>query len=151
MPYHKLLDQAAEKHKGKNSIGTTGRGIGPAYRDKSARVGIRIVDLLNRDVFMEKLTYNVREANEILTKIYGYEPLITKEIADAFFEFDRKIDPYVKDISVLLHDAAKPEKYSLRRRAGRALDTTTAPIPTCFLEHGRRSACIGAGIVPTWG
>lgn len=56
MPYHKLLDQATEEHKGKNSIGTTGRGIGPAYRDKAARVGIRIIDLLDRRVFVEKLS-----------------------------------------------------------------------------------------------
>ncbi len=152
MPYHKLLDQASEKHKGKNSIGTTGRGIGPAYRDKAARVGIRIVDLLNRDVFIEKLTYNVREANEILTKIYGYEPLNIEEIADAFFEFDRKIDPYVKDISVLLHDAVKAGKNILFEGAQGALldiDHGTYPYVTSSNTIAG-AACIGTGIGPTW-
>ena len=145
MPYHKLLDQASEKHKGKNSIGTTGRGIGPAYRDKAARVGIRIVDLLNRDVFIEKLTYNVREANEILTKIYGYEPLNIREIADAFFEFDRKIDPYVKDISVLLHYAVKAGKNILFEGARRFWTT----VPTSYVTSSNTiagSVCIGTGM-----
>jgi len=152
MPYHKLLDQASEEHKGKNSIGTTGRGIGPAYRDKAARVGIRIVDLLNRDVFIEKLTCNVREANEILTKIYGYEPLNIHEIADAFFEFDRKIDPYVKDISVLLHDAVKAGKRILFEGAQGALldiDHGTYPYVTSS-NTVAGAACIGTGIGPTW-
>lgn len=151
MPYHKLLDQVSEKHKGKNSIGTTGRGIGPAYRDKAARAGIRIVDLLNRDVFIEKLTYNVREANEILTKIYGYEPLNIHEIADAFFEFDRKIDPYVKDVSVLLHDAVKAGKRILFEGAQGALldiDHGTYPYVTSS-NTVAGAACIGTGIGPT--
>jgi adenylosuccinate synthase len=152
MPYHKLLDQASEQHKGKNSIGTTGRGIGPAYRDKAARVGIRIVDLLNREVFIEKLTSNVREANEILTKIYGYEPLNIHEIADAFFEFDRKIDPYVKDVSVLLHDAVKEGKRVLFEGAQGALldiDHGTYPYVTSS-NTVAGAACIGTGIGPTW-
>lgn len=151
MPYHNLLDQAAEKHKGKNSIGTTGRGIGPAYRDKAARVGIRLVDLLNREVFLEKLTYNVREANDILTKIYGYEPLNIKEIADAFFEFDRRIDTYVTDVSMLLHDAVKAGKNVLFEGAQGALldiDHGTYPYVTSSNTIAG-AACIGTGIGPT--
>jgi adenylosuccinate synthase len=151
MPYHKLLDEAAEKHKGKNSIGTTGRGIGPAYRDKAARVGIRIVDLLNRKVLVEKLEINVREANDILTKIYGYEPLNLDEIVEAFVEFDRKIDPYVKDISVLLHDAMKAGKNILFEGAQGALldiDHGTYPYVTSSNTIAG-AACIGTGIGPT--
>jgi adenylosuccinate synthase len=152
MPYHKLLDQASERHKGKNSIGTTGRGIGPAYRDKAARVGIRIVDLLDREVFIEKLQHNVHEANEILTKIYGYEPLNVTEIAEAFLEFDRKIDPYVKDISLLLYDAAKAGKNILFEGAQGALldiDHGTYPYVTSSNTIAG-SACIGTGIGPTF-
>jgi adenylosuccinate synthase len=152
MPYHKLLDQASERHKGKNSIGTTGRGIGPAYRDKAARVGIRIVDLLDRDVFIEKLKHNVREANDILTKIYGYEPLNVKEIAEAFLEFDRKIDPYVHDISVVLYDAVKAGKNILFEGAQGALldiDHGTYPYVTSSNTIAG-SACIGTGIGPTF-
>ena len=153
MPYHKLLDQATEKHKGKNSIGTTGRGIGPAYRDKAARVGIRIVDLLNRDVFVSKLENNLREANELLTKIYGYgyEPLNINEIVDAFLEFDRKIDPYVKDISVLLNDAFKADKNILFEGAqGTLLDIDHGTYPYVTSSNTiAGAACIGTGIGPT--
>ena len=151
MPYHKLLDEAAEKYKGKNSIGTTGRGIGPAYRDKAARVGIRIVDLLNRKVLVEKLEINVRDANDIITKIYGYEPLNLDEIVEAFLEFDRKIDPYVKDISVLLHDAIKAGKNILFEGAQGALldiDHGTYPYVTSSNTIAG-AACIGTGIGPT--
>ncbi|MCD6307521.1 MAG: adenylosuccinate synthase [Candidatus Latescibacteria bacterium] len=151
MPYHKLLDQATEKQKGKNSIGTTGRGIGPAYRDKAARVGIRIVDLLNRDVFAAKLENNIRDANEFLTKIYGYEPLNIDEIIDAFIEFDRKIDPYVTDISYLLNDAVKMGKNILFEGAQGALldiDHGTYPFVTSSNTIAG-AACIGTGIGPT--
>ncbi len=151
MPYHKLLDTASEKHKGKNSIGTTGRGIGPAYRDKAARVGIRIVDLLNRDTFAEKLAANVRDANEHLSKIYGYETLDVDEILEAFLEFDRKIDPYVTDISLLLHDAIKSGKTVLFEGAQGALldiDHGTYPFVTSSNTIAG-AACIGTGIGPT--
>jgi adenylosuccinate synthase len=151
MPYHKLLDQASEKHKGHNSIGTTGRGIGPAYRDKAARVGIRIVDLLNKEVFAEKLERNIIEANEILTKIYGYEPLNINEIIENFMEFDRKIDPYVKDISLILHDAIKAGKSILFEGAQGALldiDHGTYPYVTSS-NTVAGAACIGTGIGPT--
>jgi len=151
MPYHKMLDKATEKFKGKNSIGTTGRGIGPAYRDKAARVGIRIVDLLNRDVFTAKLEENIRQANEFLTKIYGYKPLDVNEVVDAFIEFDRKIDPYVTDISVLLNDAVKSGKNVLFEGAQGALldiDHGTYPFVTSSNTIAG-AACVGTGIGPT--
>ena len=151
MPYHKLLDQAVEKYKGKNSIGTTGRGIGPAYRDKAARVGIRIVDLLDREVFVTKLEQNIKSANEMLTKIYGYEPLAVNEIVDAFLEFDRKIDPYVTDISVLLNNAVREGKNILFEGAQGALldiDHGTYPYVTSS-NTVAGAACIGTGIGPT--
>ena len=114
MPYHKRLDQAHEKNKGSKSIGTTGRGIGPAYRDKAARVGVRIIDLLDKEVLIEKLERNVKEANDILTKIYGEEPLDVHEIVEEFLEFDRIIDPFVTDISVLLNMSESAISHHLR-------------------------------------
>jgi adenylosuccinate synthase len=152
MPYHKMLDQAAEKHMGSNSIGTTGRGIGPAYRDKAARSGIRIVDLLDPDVFREKLTANVNQANEFLTKIYGYEPLKIDEILESFLEFDRKIDPYVKDVSVLLYDAYNEGKNILFEGAQGALldiDHGTYPFVTSS-NTTAGAATVGTGIGPTY-
>ena len=151
MPYHKLLDQAFEKYKGNNSLGTTGRGIGPAYRDKAGRVGIRIVDLLDKEVFAKKLERNVMEANDFLTKIYNYEPLNINEIVDSFLEFDRKIDPYVKDISVILNDAVKAGKNILFEGAQGALldiDHGTYPYVTSS-NTVAGTACIGTGIGPT--
>ena len=151
MPYHKLLDQAFEKYKGNNSLGTTGRGIGPAYRDKAGRVGIRIVDLLDKEVFANKLERNVMEANEFLTKIYDYEPLNINEIVDSFLEFDRKIDPFVKDISVILNDAVKAGKNILFEGAQGALldiDHGTYPYVTSS-NTVAVTACIGTGIGPT--
>ncbi len=151
MPYHKLLDQASEKCKGNNSIGTTGRGIGPAYRDKAARVGIRIVDLLDKQFFTKKLERNINEANDLLTKIYGYEPLNVNEIADSFLEFDRKIDPYVKDVSILLNDAVKAGKNILFEGAQGALldiDHGTYPFVTSS-NTVAGTACVGTGIGPT--
>lgn len=150
-PYHKLLDQATEKHKGNNSLGTTGRGIGPAYRDKAARVGIRIVDLLNKDVLVSKLERNIKEANEILTKIYDYEPLDINEIVDSFLEFDQMIDPFVKDISVILNDAIKAGKNILFEGAQGALldiDHGTYPYVTSS-NTVAGTACVGTGIGPT--
>ena len=151
MPYHKLLDQAAEKHKGKNSIGTTGRGIGPAYRDKAARVGIRIIDLLNREVFVDKLEQNIHAANELLTKIYGYEPLDVGKVVEAFLEFDRKIDPYVTDISILLNNAIKEGKNILFEGAqGTLLDIDHGTYPFVTSSNTvAAAACIGTGVGPT--
>ncbi|MFC1489721.1 adenylosuccinate synthase [Candidatus Latescibacterota bacterium] len=151
MPYHKRLDQAHEKSKGNKSIGTTGRGIGPAYRDKAARVGIRIIDLLDREVLVSKVERNVKEANDILTKIYGEEPLNVQEIVEEFLEFDRIIDPYVTDISVLLDDAIKAGKNVLFEGAQGALldiDHGTYPFVTSS-NTTAGAACIGTGIGPT--
>ncbi|RMF66311.1 MAG: adenylosuccinate synthase, partial [Calditrichaeota bacterium] len=99
MPYHKLLDSAKESRDAAHRIGTTGRGIGPAYVDKFNRTGIRIVDLLDREKFAAKLRRNVEEKNEILRKIYDHEALDVESIVDEYLEFDRKIDAYVKDVS----------------------------------------------------
>ena len=80
MPYHKLLDQAKESKDAERKIGTTGRGIGPAYVDKVNRMGIRIVDLLDRDTLEEKLRTNIKEKNEILNKIYEEEEIDVDKI-----------------------------------------------------------------------
>ena len=95
MPYHKLLDTIREQTP--NQIGTTGRGIGPAYIDKFMRVGIRIVDLLDRDVLARKLRTNIEEKNQILTKVYGETKIDVDAIIAEYQEFDKKIDPYVTD------------------------------------------------------
>ncbi|MDD8018081.1 MAG: adenylosuccinate synthetase, partial [Bacteroidota bacterium] len=97
MPYHKLLDKIRES--GVQKIGTTGRGIGPAYIDKYMRIGIRVVDLLDRKVLREKLTRNIEEKNQLLSKVYGSEEMDVEKIITEYQEFDKKIDPFVTDTS----------------------------------------------------
>ena len=123
MPYHKLLDQAKEEKDAGDKIGTTGRGIGPAYVDKVNRMGIRIVDLHDRPTFESKLRRNIAEKNEILQKIYGTEGLDVEQIISEYLEFDQKVDPYIKDVSVYLNEAIKAGKKILLEGAqGTLLD-----------------------------
>ncbi len=150
MPYHKLVDTAREKSI-KNAIGTTGRGIGPAYIDKAKRTGIRIVDLLDKDILIEKIKINIQEYNEVLTKIYGFEELDIKEITERYLEFDALIDPYVTDTTQLINQAIKDNKRIIAEGAQGALldlDHGTYPYVTSS-NPTSGGACTGLGIAPT--
>ncbi len=149
MPYHKLLDTVREQTSEK--IGTTGRGIGPAYIDKFTRVGIRIVDLLDRDVFVRKLTTNIQEKNQILKKIYGNPELDVDKIVEEYEEFDKKIDGYVRDTAAYLNSALLERKRILAEGAQGALldiDHGTYPFVTSS-NPTSGGACTGLGIPPT--
>lgn len=149
MPYHKMLDKAREKQAG--SIGTTGRGIGPAYIDKASRRGIRIVDLLDRDVMREKLRANLEETNQVLTALYGEVPLDVDAIIDEYQLFDTRIDPYITDTTALLNNAIKQGKSILAEGAQGALldmDHGTYPFVTSS-NPTSGGACTGLGIPPT--
>lgn len=149
MPYHKLLDSIREQTSEK--IGTTGRGIGPAYIDKFMRVGIRIVDLLDRDVFTAKLKRNIGEKNQILKKLYGETELDVEKIVCEYEEFDKKVDEYVTDTAVYLHRALREGKRVLAEGAQGALldvDHGTYPFVTSS-NPTSGGACTGLGIPPT--
>jgi adenylosuccinate synthase len=149
MPYHKLLDSIREQTTEK--IGTTGRGIGPAYIDKFMRVGIRIVDLLDRGVFVSKLKRNIEEKNQILKKIYGNPELDVDRIVDEYEAFDKQIDPYVTDTALYLNQALKAGKRILAEGAQGALldiDHGTYPFVTSS-NPTSGGACTGLGIPPT--
>ncbi|MFZ2353114.1 adenylosuccinate synthase [Paucilactobacillus nenjiangensis] len=105
LPYHILLDECQEKAKGKLKVGTTNKGIGPTYMDKAARVGIRIADLLDKDIFAEKLKLNLEEKNQLFEKIYNVEPLKFDDIFEEFYGYGQQIKQYVTDTSVLVNDA----------------------------------------------
>ncbi|WP_040214724.1 adenylosuccinate synthase [Clostridium polynesiense] len=107
MPYHKTLDKLKEKARGKNEIGTTGKGIGPCYTDKFERSGIRICDLMNKDVFEEKLKENLSLKNKYITQVLGGEALNFKEVFDVYMEYSERLKPYVKDTSVLIYEKIK--------------------------------------------
>jgi adenylosuccinate synthase len=149
MPYHKLLDSISES--GDNKIGTTGRGIGPCYIDKYARKGIKIVDLLNRQVLEEKIRENLKEKNNLLKKVYDHAELNVEDIIKQYVEFDKTIDKYVKDVPVYLNNAIAEGKSILLEGAQGALldvDHGTYPYVTSSSPTSG-GACTGTGIPPT--
>lgn len=152
MPYHKLLDLLAEESAdGGRRIGTTGRGIGPAYTDKVARSGIRIVDLLSPARLKEKLTHNLSEKNRLIRRIYGKEELDADAIVAEYVKFDKRIDPFVTDTSLFLSRALREGKVVIAEGAQGALldvDHGTYPFVTSS-NPTAGGACTGLGIPPT--
>ncbi|HEX8298306.1 MAG TPA: adenylosuccinate synthase [Rubricoccaceae bacterium] len=151
MPYHKALDRAQERGAGDEAIGTTGRGIGPAYVDKVARAGIRVVDLLDRDGLRARLTAAIEDKNDVLTRIYGDARLDVDAVVDEYVAFDETIDPYVTDTVAYLHDALAAGKRILAEGAQGALldvDHGTYPFVTSSSPTAG-GACTGLGIPPT--
>ncbi|HTY01294.1 MAG TPA: adenylosuccinate synthase [Bacteroidota bacterium] len=149
MPYHKLLDTIREQTSTK--IGTTGRGIGPAYIDKFLRTGIRIVDLLDRSVLAAKLKANIDEKNQILTKVYGETRLDVDAIIAEYEKFDEDIDEYITNTSLYLHQALSERKVVIAEGAQGALldiDHGTYPYVTSS-NPTAGGACTGLGIPPT--
>lgn len=151
MPYHIRLDQAEEQTKGSNKIGTTGKGIGPAYMDKAARVGIRVADLIDKEVFATKLKRNLEEKNRILEKIYQLEGFDYDQVYEEYSGYAEQLRKYVTDTSVVLNDALDEGKRVLFEGAqGVMLDIDHGTYP--FVTSSNPSAggvCIGSGVGPT--
>ena len=151
LPYHIKLDQLQEAAKGDNKIGTTNKGIGPAYMDKAARVGIRIADLLDRDVFAERLRINLEEKNRQFTKLYDAEALSFDDIFEEYYEYGQQIKQYVTDTSVILNDALDNGKRVLFEGAqGVMLDIDQGTYP--FVTSSNPVAggvTIGTGVGPS--
>lgn len=130
MPYHKVLDALKEKARGKNDIGTTGKGIGPCYTDKFERCGIRVCDLMHINVFEEKLKENIEMKNVYITKVLGGEPLNFDEIFNDYVKYAERLRPYVKDTSVRVYDEIKAGKKVLFEGAqGMLLDIDYGTYP----------------------
>jgi len=150
MPYHKLLDAASEKSKGDGKVGTTLRGIGPCYRDKSGRAGIRAADLVNPERFAEVLRHNLAEVNQVLTKVYDCEAMSFESIYGRYVELGRKMKPMVKDTIELLVTALKNNKKVLFEGAqGSLLDIDFGTYP--YLTSSNTTAggvCTGTGVPP---
>ncbi len=149
MPYHKLLDRLREEQSAR--IGTTGRGIGPAYIDKFTRTGIRIVDLLDRDTLAQKIKLNLEEKNKVLRSIYEKEELDVDEMINEYQEFDKKIDEFITDTSYYLNQALKAGKRILAEGAqGSLLDIDHGTYPYVTSSNPTSGgACTGLGIPPT--
>jgi len=148
MPYHKLLDSISES--GENKIGTTGRGIGPCYIDKFDRKGIRIVDLLNKNVLEKKLRRNVEEKNILLKKLYDDKGFDIEEIIKEYISFDKAIDSYITDVPLFLNNAITENKNILLEGAqGTFLDVDHGTYPFVTSSNPTSGgACTGSGIPP---
>lgn len=150
LPYHLKLDEVEEARKGDNKIGTTKKGIGPAYMDKAGRVGIRMADLLDREVFEEKLTRNLEEKNRLFEKMYEVEGFKVEDILDEYYEYGQQIAQYVCDTSVVLNDALDSDKRVLFEGAqGVMLDIDQGTYP--FVTSSNPVAggvTIGTGVGP---
>src|SRR5699024_4790645 len=100
MPHHRALDRVVERYLGSSRIGTTGRGIGPAYGDKLGRVGIRLQDLLDPKILEKKLQLVLREKNQVLVKVYNRKAIDADAVVDEYLEYGRRLEPYIVDTSL---------------------------------------------------
>ena len=151
MPYHKLMDELNEKALGDKEIGTTKRGVGPCYTDKTKRIGIRICDLMNKDVFAEKLATNLKTINMELKEIHDLAPLDFDQIYDDYCKVAEIIRPHVTDASVVIDRYIKTGKKVLFEGAqGTLLDIDFGTYPFVTSSHPTSAGvCIGAGVGPT--
>ena len=149
-PYHKLLDKAREKKEGARRIGTTGRGIGPAYMDKVARVGIRAIDLKNEKIFTEVLKRNIKEKNEWFTQFYKLEPLSYEKILEEYLDYGRQIERYIADTGSIINQAVSLKKNILFEGAqGTLLDIDFGTYPYVTSSNASAGgACTGSGVSP---
>lgn len=151
MPYHKRLDELEEEQRGKGKIGTTLRGIGPAYMDKVHRAGMRVADLLDEQELRDKLTAILEGKNMLLSKVYGAEPFDVDSMFEEFREYANILRPYVTDTSVLLEELIRQDKKVLFEGAqGTMLDLDHGTYPYVTSSSPTAGgACMGTGVGPT--
>ncbi|MFN0027815.1 MAG: adenylosuccinate synthase [Acidimicrobiales bacterium] len=151
LPYHQELDAVFERYLGKNKLGTTKRGIGPAYADKAARIGLRVQDLLDPQIFRAKLDTSLREKNQVLTRIYNRLPVDADEIARIYLEECRpRLEPHIADTVSIIHQSLEAGQLVLLEGAQATfldLDHGTYPYVTSS-NPVAGGACTGAGIGP---
>lgn len=148
LPYHRRIDIARDRV---FKIGTTGRGIGPAYEDKVARYGIRVVDLMDEEVFRKKLKANLLQKNAYLSEVLKEEPFELSEIFDEFLRFKKQLEKYVRNTSIILYDEIQKGKHILFEGAqGALLDVDHGTYPYVTASNTvAGNACAGSGIGPT--
>ena len=150
MPYHLELDRVTERRLGKNRLGTTKRGIGPAYADKASRIGLRVQDLLDPKIFGEKLEVALKEKNVVLTRIYGRLPIERGAVEEEYLGYAERLRPHIADTSLFVQQALD---------AGRSVMFEGAQATMLDLDHGTYpfvtssnpiagGACVGAGVGP---
>ena len=149
-PYHRTIDKVTERFLGKSKIGTTGRGIGPAYADKINRIGIRVQDLFNESILRKKIEAALHDKNQVLTKIFNRKAISTEEVITEYLQFGEKLKKYVCDTSLLLDEAIKGNKNILLEGSqGTLLDVDHGTYPFVTSSNPTAGgAATGSGIGP---
>jgi adenylosuccinate synthase len=150
MPYHLELDRVTERHLGRHKLGTTKRGIGPAYADKAARIGLRMQDLTDPKIFRQKLDAALKEKNAILSKVYNRLPLDADEVSRDYLEFGVRLSPHIADTSAVIHRALLDGAGVLLEGAqGTLLDLDHGTYPFVTSSNPvAGGALVGSGIGP---
>jgi len=151
MPYHRALDLASEAKLGKRRIGTTGRGVGPAYIDKAARVGIRMADLLDEPLFRAKVEANIREKNKLLREIYDAPTFSVEEILGPYLRHAGWLAPYITDTALLLNRwVAGGQSVLFEGAQGTMLDIDHGTYPFITSSNTTAGGAVaGTGVPPT--
>ncbi len=153
MPWHRAIDLADEKLRGDGAIGTTGRGVGPAFMDKIGRAGIRVADLMEREELQSLMEFLVPYKNAVVTRLYDGEPFVLEEVLEEYAGYGARLAPYVADTSDLMQTAMENGETVLLEGAQGALldvDTGTYPYVTSSVPSSLAAgAAIGVGIGPT--
>ena len=151
MPYHRLIDKASEERRGTHKIGTTGRGIGPTYADKSERTGIRMLDLMNPKELREQLEWTINYKNVILEKLYNLSPIDVSAVIEEYLGYAERLKPYVVDTSLEIYQAIRERRNILFEGAqGTLLDLDHGTYPFVTSSNPvAGGACVGTGLGPT--
>src|SRR5262245_25845153 len=151
MPYHPAIDRASESQAGARRIGTTGKGVGPAYTEKAARVGIRMADLLDEELFREKLEHNVAQKNRLLREIYDAETFTVEGILGSYLRYAGWLAPYITDTALVLSrwiDGGASVLFEGAQGTMLDVDHGTYPFITSSSTIAG-GATIGTGVPPT--
>ena len=150
-PYHRTIDKVSERFLGNSKIGTTGRGIGPAYADKINRIGIRVQDLFDPSILKQKIEGALRDKNQVLTKVYNRKGLDVEQVFEEYLQYADILRPYVTDTGLLLDQALKAGKYVLLEGSqGTLLDVDHGTYPFVTSSNPTAGgASTGSGIGPT--
>ncbi|MEY2797978.1 MAG: hypothetical protein RIS22_244 [Actinomycetota bacterium] len=150
-PYHRTIDKVSERFLGKAKIGTTGRGIGPAYADKISRIGIRVQDLFDESILQKKLESALKDKNQVLTKVFNRKDMQVSEILEEYLGFAEILRPYIADTALLLNQALEKGKTVLLEGSqGTLLDVDHGTYPFVTSSNPTAGgACTGSGIGPT--
>ena len=150
-PYHRTIDKVSERFLGKAKIGTTGRGIGPAYADKISRIGIRVQDLFDESILQKKLEGALKDKNQVLTKVFNRKDMQVSEILEEYLSYAEILRPYIADTALLLNRALESGKTVLLEGSqGTLLDVDHGTYPFVTSSNPTAGgACTGSGIGPT--